>query len=274
METIRPQWIAKMYAGKTGRDHLGLGSVSSDQILPSLSPSINVLTFHPRYHSFYVFLLDEYWRRDLGRTEKEWIKFFRPREFIFSVGAHLCDQPEHSDMRHVVGGQKTEPLAAQALSEYPTHTHYIDSPLGGYGLYYRTVMAELGIIYPGGLGFKLPVDVPSPAGKEMADAFRREIKETEYYRKYFNEDTISVPIAVIQEYIRKACLCQLQKTETLDHQLVVDAFLHEGSKYAAEARRRTFQFLLDLADQTQDKALDENLFRQLVYFGETEDGAV
>ena len=42
---VRPQWIAKMYAAKVGRDHLGLGSLSSDQILPSLSPSVNVLTY-------------------------------------------------------------------------------------------------------------------------------------------------------------------------------------------------------------------------------------
>ena len=49
----QPQWIAKMYEPKKGRDHLGLGSVSSDQILPRLSPGINVLTIYPRYHSFY-----------------------------------------------------------------------------------------------------------------------------------------------------------------------------------------------------------------------------
>ena len=36
MQTITSQWIAKMYAGKSGRDHLGLGSVSSDQILTDL----------------------------------------------------------------------------------------------------------------------------------------------------------------------------------------------------------------------------------------------
>ena len=28
---VHPQWIAKMYAAKVGRDHLGLGSVSSDR---------------------------------------------------------------------------------------------------------------------------------------------------------------------------------------------------------------------------------------------------
>jgi len=58
-ERTKPQWIEKMYPGKVGRDHLGLGSVSSDQILPTLSPGINVLTIHPRYHSFYTFLLDQ-----------------------------------------------------------------------------------------------------------------------------------------------------------------------------------------------------------------------
>lgn len=90
-----PAWIARMYPGKVGRDHLGLGSVSSDQILPSLSPGINVLTIHPRYFSFYVFLLDEYWSRDLPRSTAGFSAFYRPRESIFSIGAHLCEQPEH-----------------------------------------------------------------------------------------------------------------------------------------------------------------------------------
>ena len=65
-----PQWIEKMYPNTTGRDHLGLGNVSSDLILLSLAPGINVLTIHPRYHSFYTFLLDEFWRRDLPRTRE------------------------------------------------------------------------------------------------------------------------------------------------------------------------------------------------------------
>jgi hypothetical protein len=81
----QPQWIAKMYEPKKGRDHLGLGSVSSDQILPRLSPGINVLTIYPRYHSFYTFLLDEFWQRDRARSWSSWGQFFRPRDFIFSL---------------------------------------------------------------------------------------------------------------------------------------------------------------------------------------------
>src|SRR5450756_3181597 len=93
MLTVRPQWTEKQYPLSKGQDHLGLGSVSSDQILPKLSPGIVVQTVHPRYWSFYTFLLDEFWCRDLPRTRRAFSQFYRRREAIFAVGAHLCDCP-------------------------------------------------------------------------------------------------------------------------------------------------------------------------------------
>jgi hypothetical protein len=188
-----------MYAGKVGRDHLGLGSVSSDQILPLLSPSINVLTIYPRYHSFYSFLLDEFWRRHRAGNMASWVRFYRAREFIFSLGVFLCDQPEHVSWIAAVGRQKTLPLARQKLLTYNTTTNYIKSELGGYGLYYRSVMAELGLIYPGGTGFPSPVDVPTERGKDVAAAFRQAVQGTAYYRDYFEHDATEVPTTVIQE---------------------------------------------------------------------------
>src|SRR5215213_6801961 len=109
--SVQPQWIARMYPGSSGQDHLGLGSVSSDQILPTLSPGINVITVHPRYHSFYAFLLDEFWRRDLPRTRDAWVHFFRPRDFVFALSTHLCDRSEHGDLDGIVSSRKTGPLA-------------------------------------------------------------------------------------------------------------------------------------------------------------------
>ncbi len=270
---IEPQWIAKMYQGKTGRDHLGLGSVSSDQILPVLSPTINVLTIHPRYHSFYTFLLDEFWRRNRPRSRNAWVHFYRPREFIFSVGANLCDQPEHGDMRNIVGGQKTQPLAARRAATYNTSTDYIDSELGGYGLYYRSVLVGLGLIYPGGPGFPYPIDVPTEKGKEVAAAFRRGVQDTAYYRDYFEQDDTEISIGVIEAYIRRACLCQLQRPEAPDRRLLLDTFLHGGGNENAAARRATFRLLLDIADQTNGYAIDQDNFRQLLYYRATEAGA-
>ena len=39
-------------------------------------------------------------------------------------------------------------------------------------------------------------------------------------------------------------------------------------------RRATFQFLLDIASQTQRHSVEQNTFRQLVYFGASADGAI
>lgn len=270
---VAPQWIAEMYAGKVGRDHLGLGSVSSDQILTRLSPGINVLTVHPRYYSFYTFLLDEFWQRGLPRTRAAWAGFYRPRELIFSIGAHLCPQPEHDELGNIIGAQKTYGLAAQRQETYDSTFNYIKSDLGGYGLYYRSVIAELGLIYPGGPGFPYPVDVPSERGKEVAQAFRSAVEDTSYYEEYFGLDETHVPIEVIEGYISKACLCQLQSTSAPDREIVRDIFLHAIDDSASTPRRETFRFFLDLADQTDGHAISQNAFRQLLFFGETDEGA-
>ncbi|HIE54153.1 MAG TPA: hypothetical protein EYP90_03040 [Chromatiaceae bacterium] len=274
---VQPQWIAKMYPSKAGRDHLGLGSVSSDQILPTLSPAINVLTIHPRYYSFYAFLLDEFIRHKRKATRSAWVAFYRPREFIFSIGAYLRQhhesKPEHGDMGNVIGGRKTAPLARNEQETYNTLTDYIDSDLGGYGLYYRSVMAELGLIYPGGRGLPYPVDVPSEKGQEVAAAFRQAVKDTVYYRDYFVHDATEVPIEVIHEYIDQACLCQLQNPSAPDRSLLLDLFLHGGTSESADARRATFQFLLDIADQTQGHAVDQDTYRQLIYFHAADNGS-
>lgn len=270
-----PAWIARMYPGKVGRDHLGLGSVSSDQILPSLSPGINVLTLHPRYFSFYVFLLDEYWRRDLPRSTAGFSAFYRPQECIFSIGAHLCDRREHDRVATIVGAQKTDGLARQALAAYDPGFNYIKSDLGGYGLYYRSVMAELEVIYPGGpKPLPYPLDVPSERGKKLAAAFRKAIQHTRYYRDYLDHPERLVPLEVVHEYISAACLCQSQLDNAPDRKLLLDTFLHRGEARAAAARRNTFRLFLDIAVQTDGNEVSQDAFRQLLYFGAAFGGAV
>ena len=267
-----PQWIAKMYPSKSGQDHLGLGSVSSDQILAALSPGINVLTVHPRYHSFYIFLLDEFWRReDRSNTRNAWIRFFRPRELIYSVGVLRCRAPEHGDMRNVIGSRKIEPLVNRERESFDTTFDYIDSPLGGYGLYYRSVMADSGLLFPGGPGLPYQVDVPTTRGKKLAEAFRSVIENTRYYREFFDQDEVEIPGEVIDEYISRSCLCQLRNSDAPDRSILLDTFLHAGQD--AANRRATLRMLVDIARQTDGHPLDEDLFRQLVYFGEAVGGA-
>ena len=267
-----PQWIAHMYAATSGEDHLGLASVSSDQILPMLSPTINVATVHPRYHGFYAFLLDEFWRRDLPRSPRAWIQFFRPRDFLYSIAMHLCDRDEHDVIGGVTGSRKTGPIAAREPATFDTTTNYIKEPLGGYGLYYRSVLAGLGLVYPGGPRLPYPVDVPTEKGKDLATTFRSEIEVTAYYQQDFDQDQAVVTIERVREYARAACLCRLRAPDATDGPILRDLFLEEPRETAPD-RRATMRMLLDIADRTDGQPVDQGAFRQLVFFGTASNGS-
>lgn len=104
-EETGPIWGARAFAPKSGQDHLGLGSVSSDRILPSLSPGSNVLTIHPRYWSFYSEDLAQIsgpvsrWPRDFGRGAEPWSWSRRPggdtrtRVVVHQRNGHNQDHP-------------------------------------------------------------------------------------------------------------------------------------------------------------------------------------
>jgi hypothetical protein len=173
-----------------------------------------------------------------------------------------------------VGTRKISRLAVKEAPTYHTQTDYIDSDLGGYGLYYRTVMAELELIYPGGPGYQYPIDIPSERiGREVAAQFRASVGDTRYYRHYFDQDDAHVPLDVIVEYIDRACLCQLQHPAAPERALLLERFLHGGAEENAASRRATFRLLLDLAHQTDGYPIDQNTFRQLIYFEAAENGA-
>jgi hypothetical protein len=248
--------------------------VSSDQILPKLSPGIVVQTVHPRYWSFYTFLLDEFWRRNLPRTRRDFSRFYRPREAIFAVGAHLCDRPEHHQfgtLSAIVGSIKAGAMARRDLPAYDAGFDYIKGILGGYGLYYSASIATTGLTLPALPAAGLPYDTPTPEGRAVADAFRVAVADTAYYREYFDHDDAQVPSEVVREYIRAACLCQLQVAAAPDRPLLRDVFLHVGAD--AAQRRATMRFLLDLADQTAGHELNQDRYRQLVYFRADGNGA-
>jgi hypothetical protein len=275
LESPGPFWTEKLYRPSGGQDHLGLGSVSSDRILRTLVPGINVLTVHPRYWSFYSFVLDEFWRRRLARTRRSFAGFYRPCESIYAVAAYLCDRPEHErhgPMRGVVGTDKARPYAAQAPAEFDPMYDYIDSDLGGYGLYYGTTMAATGLVIPALPQAGVPFDAPTPAGQRAAAAFREAIAGTTYYREYFGHPDRPVPAAVVLEYARAACLCQLQTDDAPDRPLLRDVFCYGGDPEEAALRRDTLRFFLDLSAGTDGVPVDQDTFRRLIYFRELGNG--
>jgi hypothetical protein len=260
-----PYWTEKMYRPGGGQDHLGLGSVVTDRILPRLSPGINVLTIHPRYWSFYAFVLSEFWQRDLPRNKTSLRDWYRPLECIYSVACSVCDGPDHRGAP--IGTRRIGGLVAREPQGFDPRFDYMDSAMGGYGLYYATVMQSIGLVALADPRLGLPVDAVTPAGQIVAEAFRTVIADTEYYQNWIDRHDTPVPYAVAAEYGRHGCLCRLRDDAALDRPLLVDAFLHHGNPVDAASRAETLRFVCELAAQSEASAVDQSSFRRLIYYG-------
>jgi len=254
-----------------GRDHLGLTGIDSFGVLAQLLPELNVVTTHPRYQSFYLFVLDEYWKDEKKiASPTEYAKFFRPHEYVHSLACFMCEQPTHpAEMSNVNGAGLTRGKAMRREPSYRTDVDYMDNPLGGWGYYYRSVAAGLGLILPGGRGLPSPIDRPTLLGRQLAEHFRESVADTSYYISHFDSDEMLLDDIV--QYAQVACLCRTADPRCSDHDLLLDVFLHSGR--AAEARRRSMRLYLNLLADTQGHRVDDETFRQLLYFGESSEGA-
>lgn len=266
-----PVWGARAFAPKSGQDHLGLGSVSSDRILPSLSPGINVLTIHPRYWSFYSWVLDDFWATDLPRNHSAFRAFYRPHEALFAMACHVCDAPEHKTLvANVVGSRRLSPKVGDAA--FDPQFDYIKEPLGGYGLYYRSAMELTGALIVAGPANGFPFDAPTPIGRALAAAFRDAVSGTRLAAAFDRGDLAApVPRDVLVEFAKAACLCQLRVAESHDLPLLRDLFLHSGTLQEIASRGETLRMLLDLSRCRPNEAIRQDDFRQIIYFRELED---
>jgi hypothetical protein len=271
VDRIGPAWAARAYAPAGGQDHLGLGSVSSDRILPMLAPGINVLTIHPRYWSVYAWILDDFWAHDLPRTRASFVQFYRPREALFAFACQLCDAAEHSSVTGNIVGSRRTAGEAQTATEFEPGYDYIKEALGGFGLYYRSAMETTGLVERADPTAGLPYDTVTSAGKALAAAYRSEVADTQLVRTFLASPTVTgpVPRTVLEEFARRGCLCQLRKAKEADLPLLRDLFTHVGDPTGA--RRGTLRYLLDLCTTTNEDGLNQDRFRQLIYFRSLDD---
>lgn len=210
-----PEWIRESLNVKPGRDPLGLMTITQDRILPQLLPGILVLSARARYFSYYAFLLSEYERRRLPASESAQSDYIRRREYEFGVALEFC--PRQCGAPGLVGRMRTGP-AARGLETMLKRGESVESFRGGYGLYYRTPLAELGIAVRTGtlLGDDpTPIDVlaRSERSQALGQHFRSAIERTTYYREHMH-GTDAIPRPVLEELAETACLCRLDHFQT------------------------------------------------------------
>ena len=174
---------------------------------------------------------------------------------------------DHLGLGTPIGTRRIAGLVAAEPKGFDPQFDCMDSAMGGYGLYYSTVMQTVGLVALSKPQLGLPVDAVTPEGQAVADAFRAVITDTEYYCNWIDRHDEEVPYEVAAQYGGLVCFCRLCDESALDRPLLVDAFLHHGNPVEAEGRRQTLRMLCELAAQTETDAVDAASFRRLVYYG-------
>lgn len=206
-----PRWVAPVWELREGRDPLGMQTTTTDRLLPVLLPGLIELSQQARYLSFYVHLLAEYERRRLGSSRAELDRFVRRAEWDYGLAVLRCERCDSSPQ----GSQRLRPI----IHEHENVSHFprglsVQSTLGGYGLYYRGPMNELGLIAREGslLGDEpIPIDVlaRTERAQRLAATFTTAVEDTAYHRDGWIVRTEPLPRGVVDEYGRVGCLCRL-----------------------------------------------------------------
>jgi hypothetical protein len=271
-----PEWIASSLHHTTGRDPLGLATITTDRIIPRLVPGVLALSVRARYFAFYTFLVDEYERLRLAATNSDLSTFIKYREYDYALAVQLCRHGCGLEASGVVGKERAGPTASDNPAVYQ-RGESVESHLGGYGLYYRSPLAALSIVARAGtpLGDSTtPVDVlwRDDQARSLAAAFRAAIESTEYYRHYMRS-VEPVPADALRELANAACFCRLEDYPS-ERALLRAVFLERqtdppGSR---EQRRRSFALLLWLLTQepqivgrNQRPRDSESSFRQAIW---------
>jgi hypothetical protein len=204
-----PRWLAASLDVKEGRDPLGLQTTTQDRLMPRLLPGILELSRRARYFSFHCYLLDRYRELRLPAEAQSLSTFIKAREWEYGLAVLSCP---HECGSVPVGAQRLRGVVGHQDPPYP-RGESVESPFGGYGLYYRSPLADLGIVARSGtlLGDSpIPIDVLYNTGRarKLADTFREAVDDTEYIAAWMLT-TDPIPIDVLVDYARVGCLCQL-----------------------------------------------------------------
>ena len=238
----QPFWISRSLNVKAGRDPLGLQTITLDRIMPILLPGILVLSRRARYLTFFPFLLKEYERLRLDPTNEGLSEFVKQREFEYALAVQLCPNGCGGIPAGAVGKDRAAPAINQLVGDAVPRQESVKSFLGGYGLYYRSPLIDLGLVVPKGtiVGEQVtPVDVLArdERAQALAGAFGEAIADTAYMREHML-GTDPVPVSALREFAERACLCRLGAFP--DEQRLLREALFETPAGQAEVVERDF----------------------------------
>jgi len=263
---IEPRWNRKIELKKgSGRDPLGLSRVS-EYITQHIFPGLTSLTERARYYSFYTWAINQINKHHIkyrSQFYKRMIKF----ESAWILAGILDKEKNYPESKDPQGQEKGKRILQMSDDLIDIDINLYSNPGGVYNQYYKSPLGQLG------LSFKMrEKDILSNEGEKLSKIFESNIKNTEYFKKYIEED--KVPRKVLVEYGESSSYLRLKDTIKEKKELVNILFNENQVKRDVSneySRRDTLLLHLELYNQFTNKNIfyKEDDFRNIVYFGES-----
>ena len=257
-----PVFTEGLFGLPRAQDDLGVEEVGAG-LLRRLIPGVIQNTPNAGYYSFYPYLLWK-WEQLGGSIErKAFIPFYRRHEAALSVACALHNHRGGVELSGVNGAlmsrQRARELdAGRDALDLDSHANgYMDTPLGGYGLFYAVALQDARLVTGGASGL---VDRVTEHGAAVARVFAETFEQTTYSHNYF-ADGREVPAEVLRELGDAVCLCNVPGRS--DHQLVLETG-SSGEPLTSpvweerrQVRVQSLSLLLEFHDQRPEGAADD-----------------
>jgi hypothetical protein len=257
-----------------GLDHLSLES-TAENIYDQVTPGFTNLARRARYYALYCWILYDYFSGGYGR--EEFRPFFRRREQAYALACLSHNHKARAVGEYsIMGSIRAKMNWNSGDDPIDVSKSHMDSPLGGYGLYYRNAMQRAGLIYlDEGQARLTESSSGGPSGRALAEAFQRTIEDTAYVQRY--RDQYNVPRSVLEEYGRAACVCGMADSE--DGEVLRRALLQFDPPEPEPAVRRmhlsrakTLTLTFDAIRNCGNERMDDGAWRRLMFYGTYADG--
>jgi hypothetical protein len=267
MELGVPSWTTGQFTRVVAQDDLGIESVGAE-LLGRLIPGMVQNTPNAGYYSFYPYLIARWERDSTSVARADFREFYRRQEAAFALA---CSMHAH---RHEGLGGINGSLAARQISRSSgdmidmslASRTYMQSTLGGYGLFYQRALENARLTRIGQRGY---VDKPTDLGRQVAESFGTAFEATEYYHKW--EMTDSVPRGVLEELGQAVCLCGVPGRA--DQHALLQVFVGpplEDPAWEDQRQRRVRSLALFMAFHDQRPAgvaADVDIWRRVLMAG-------
>lgn len=255
-----PLFTSGVFGTKSAEDDLGVEGVGAGLLL-RLIPGVIQNTPNAGYYAFYPYLLWK-WEQQSGDIRRNaFVPFYRRHEAAYALA---CAMHQHRDGVYLVGNNGVSAASEQIRKIEAGATEvdlvslaaeYLDTPLGGYSLFYAAVLRDARLVRAGERSL---VDRATEQGAAVAEAFSQTYEQTRYFKEFFTAER--VPVSVLRELGEAACLCTIPGRS--DHQLLLDTFFGQelpSSEWEDRRQRRieSLSLLLEFHAQRPDGAKDD-----------------